>query len=271
MKTKIKICLAGATGWTGSALCRAIAISEDLELVGAVANSTSGQNIGTVLGIGSLDVLISPDVETALQTATDVLIDYTNPKVVFENTQRALREKVSVVVGTSGLTAQDYSQLEILARAQNVGVIAAGNFSLTAALAKHFSLIAAKYLPHREIIDYASATKIDVPSGTARELAEALATAQPNQMGRAISEILGPREARGAIVEGTPVHSLRLPGYTLAFETLFGLPDERLTIRHDAGRSAAPYVAGTLLAARKVGTVKGVIRGLDQLLFSNLH
>ena len=74
-------------------------------------------------------------------------------------------------------------------------------------------------------------------------------------------------QPRGAEVAGTQVHSLRLPGYTLAFETVFGLPDERLTIRHDAGTSAQPYVAGTLLAAERVLTLKGLIRGLDTLLF----
>src|ERR1700726_4063302 len=77
------------------------------------------------------------------------------------------------------------------------------------------------------------------------------------QVGRDIGE------ARGATIEGTQVHSLRLPGYVIAFETIFGLPDERLSIRHDAGSGAGPYVSGTLLAARKVLEVSGLVRGLD--------
>jgi 4-hydroxy-tetrahydrodipicolinate reductase len=106
-----------------------------------------------------------------------------------------------------------------------------------------------------------------VPSGTARELAEGLARVRPNQILLPVQALLGPKEARGACVEGTQIHSLRLPGFTLAFETVFGLPDERLTIRHDAGTSADPYVAGTLLAAERVLTTKSLIRGLDTLLF----
>ena len=65
---------------------------------------------------------------------------------------------------------------------------------------------------------------------------------------------------------GVQVHALRLPSYILSCEALFGLPDERLTIRHDAGSSAAPYVAGTLLAIRRVGGIKGLVRGLDALI-----
>src|SRR5262249_38127051 len=148
-----------------------------------------------------------------------------------------------------------------------LGVITAGNFSITAALAKHFALIAAQYLPSWEIIDYASAAKIDAPSGTTRELAEALATISQNQLEVTVETTHGPKEACGATIDGTQVHSIRLPSYVIAFETLFGLPDERLSIRHDAGSSAQPYVSGTLLAVRKVLEVSGLVRGLDRLLF----
>jgi 4-hydroxy-tetrahydrodipicolinate reductase len=104
-------------------------------------------------------------------------------------------------------------------------------------------------------------------SGTTLELAEALTTGAQNRVAVPLEHMHGPKEARGVTIGGTQVHSIRLPGYTLAFETLFGLPDERLSIRHDAGSSAEPYVSGTLLAARKVMEVRGLVRGLDQLLF----
>ena len=179
----------------------------------------------------------------------------------------ALDKGVRVVVGTSGLTASDFTDIEQHVHDCKLGVIAAGNFSMTAALAKHFALIAAQYLPSWEIIDYASATKVDAPSGTTRELAEELASVSQNQLGVALEDTHGPKEARGASIDGTQVHSIRLPGYVIAFETIFGLPDERLSIRHDAGSSAGPYVSGTLLAARKVMEVNGLVRGLDRLLF----
>jgi 4-hydroxy-tetrahydrodipicolinate reductase len=134
-------------------------------------------------------------------------------------------------------------------------------------LAKHFALLAAKYLPSWEVIDYAHADKADAPSGTTRELAEALGEVARNKLAVPVERTHGDREARGAAIAGTQVHSVRLPGYVLAFETVFGLPHERLTIRHDAGMGAEPYVHGTLLAVRRVMQIVGLVRGLDRLLF----
>jgi 4-hydroxy-tetrahydrodipicolinate reductase len=105
-----------------------------------------------------------------------------------------------------------------------------------------------------------------VPSGTARELAERLGEVRRPAIGRPVAEILGPQEARGADVAGTQVHSVRLPSFVVSTEVVFGLPDERLTIRHDAGSSAEPYVAGTLIAARTAPGRVGLTRGLDTLL-----
>jgi 4-hydroxy-tetrahydrodipicolinate reductase len=263
----IRVCVAGATGWTGSAVARNILASNEFHLVGAIARRQAGVDIGEALGGGMTGLNIVASLEEALAIPTDVLIDYTKPDQVKARILAALDKGVRVVVGTSGLTASDYEEIEQRARERQLGVIAAGNFSITAALAKHFALIAAQYLPSWEIIDYASADKIDAPSGTTRELAEALAAVAQNQLLVPLEQTHGPKEARGATIDGTQVHSLRLPGYIIAFETIFGLPSERLSIRHDAGSSAEPYVAGTLLAARKVMEVHGLVRGLDQLLF----
>jgi 4-hydroxy-tetrahydrodipicolinate reductase len=147
-----------------------------------------------------------------------------------------------------------------------VGVVAAGNFSLTAAMAQAAALLAARHLPNWEIVDYASATKPDVPSGTARELAERLGAVRSPTLGRPLEETDGPREARGATVGGAQVHSVRLPSFVVSTEVVFGLPDERLSIRHDAGGSPTPYVTGTLLAARAAPERVGLTRGLDALL-----
>jgi 4-hydroxy-tetrahydrodipicolinate reductase len=130
------------------------------------------------------------------------------------------------------------------------------------------ALLAARHLPQWEIIDYASAGKPDVPSGTARELAERLGEVRRPALGRPVDEIHGPREARGADVAGTRVHSFRVPSFVVSTEVVFGAPDERLTIRHDAGSTPAPYVAGTLLAARRAPALTGLTRGLDTLLLA---
>ena len=170
------------------------------------------------------------------------------------------------VIGTSGLTADDFAEIDAAARARPVGVVSSGNFSLTAAMASAAALLAARHLPQWEVIDYASATKPDVPSGTARELAERLGEVRAPELGRPLDEIHGPVEARGATVAGTQVHSVRVPSFVVSTEVVFGLPDERLTIRHDAGGSPAPYVAGTLIAARRAPELAGLTRGLDSLL-----
>ena len=263
----IRICIAGATGWAGSAVTRRILRSSDFHLAGVIARQSVGRDIGEVLGEPAAGIAVVSTLEDALPAQPDVLIDYTTPDSVKARTFAALDHGLRVVVGTSGLTAEDYREIDAQARQRDLGVIAAGNFSITAALAKHFALVAARYLPSWEIIDYARADKMDAPSGTTRELAEELAAIAPNHLGLPIEQTQGVREARGAAIAGTPVHSVRLPSYVIAFETIFGLPDERLTIRHDAGAGAEPYVGGTLLAAQRVMGLTGLVRGLDRLLF----
>jgi 4-hydroxy-tetrahydrodipicolinate reductase len=145
-------------------------------------------------------------------------------------------------------------------------VIGAGNFSLTAALLLRGALEAARHLDRWEIVDYASFRKPDAPSGTASELAERLGEVRRPAIGVPVGEVIGPREARGAAVAGSQVHSLRLPSFVVATEIVFGADGERLTLRQDAGDTPAPYVAGTLLAVRSVVGRVGVTRGLDRLL-----
>jgi 4-hydroxy-tetrahydrodipicolinate reductase len=265
----IRICIAGVTGWTGSAVARAVLGSREFQLAAGIARRRAGEDLGTVLGGAPLGLPVVPDLDRALATPFDVLVDFTGPDSVKDRALRAMAAGRHVVIGTSGLTASDYGDLEAAAVAGGVGLIAAGNFSITAALAKHFALVAARYLPSCEIIDYAHAEKPDAPNGTTLELAEALGAVRPSTLGVALDQIHGFPATRGAALAGTQVHSVRLPGYVIAFETIFGLPHERLTIRHDAGAGADPYVAGVLLAARKAMDVKGLVRGLDTLMLQD--
>lgn len=257
----IKVCVAGATGWTGSAVAQAVLQSKDLQLVAAIARKTAGQKLA-----GS-DVTVVATLDEALAAKPDVLVDYTRADSVKARVLAALSHKIHVVIGASGLSADDYAEIEKVALGNGVGVIAAGNFSVTAALAKRCALLAAEHVPSWEIIDYADSQKIDAPSGTTRELAESLAKVAANILDVSVADTVGLRDARGATVGSTQVHSLRLPGFNLSFETIFGLPGERLSIRHDAGGDADPYVFGTLLAIRRVMKVKGLVRGMDKLLF----
>jgi 4-hydroxy-tetrahydrodipicolinate reductase len=257
----IRVCVAGATGWVGRSLVHAVASTDDLVLKSAVSRSSAGKDLDEAPGVP-----IYASVSEALEEV-DVLIDYTSHDVVMDHTRTALEQSVNVVIGTSGLTGADYDEIDALARSKEVGVIAAGNFSLTAALAQAAALLVAPFMSQAEVIDYASSTKPDVPSGTARELAERLAEARTPTKDRALDETAGPIEARGATVDGVQVHSLRLPSFSVSTEVVFGLPHERLTIRHDSDSSPEPYVEGTLLAVRRVVGRVGLTRGLDSLLF----
>jgi 4-hydroxy-tetrahydrodipicolinate reductase len=261
----LTVCIAGATGWTGRALVQGVLDAGDLELHSAVSRSAAGRDLGEALGGDALGVAVHATVADALD-GVDVLIDYTSATAVKPNALAAISAGVAVVIGSSGLTADDFAELDAAARERAVGVIASGNFSLTAAMCQAAALLAARHLPSWEVIDYASAAKEDVPSGTARELAERLGEVRAPEAGRPLEEIHGPREARGAEVGGTRVHSVRLPSFVVSTEVVFGLPDERLTIRHDAGSTPEPYVAGTLLAVRRVQGRAGLTRGLDSLL-----
>jgi 4-hydroxy-tetrahydrodipicolinate reductase len=248
----IRVCVAGVTGWTGRAIAEAVEATSDLELVAGVSRSDPGS---------------FSSVAEALDAVTaDVLVDYTHADAVRGNVLTAIERRVGVVVGSSGLSAADYAEIDELAREQQVGVIAAGNFSLTAALLVRFAADAARHLDAWEVIDYASATKPDAPSGTSREVAERLEGVRRPALGVPLGDVTGAREARGATVAGTQVHSLRLPSFVVSTEVVFAADGERLSIRHDAGETPAPYVAGTLLAVRTVPGRVGLTRGLDQLL-----
>jgi 4-hydroxy-tetrahydrodipicolinate reductase len=263
------VCFAGITGWTAPPIVAAIAESDDLTLTAGVSRSAAGEDLAAVTG-RPVDGRVYGSVVEALGSArVDVVVDYTSAEAVRDNVWAAVDAGVHVVVGSSGLAADDFAELDRLARARGVGVVAAGNFSLLAAVLQRAAAMAAEHLQHWEIIDYASDTKLDVPSGTARELAERLGSIRKPETDAPPGRLHGPPEARGAEVTGTRVHSVRLPGFVVTTEVVFASPGERLVFRHDPGLAPEPYVAGTLLAIRRVAGEVGVRRGLDTLLFGD--
>ena len=231
----IRVCIAGISGWVGVPLARAIRESGDLELVAGIARSGSDE----------AGVPVFPSVDAALAVPFDVMVDYTSAIAVADNVRRAVLGGRHVVVGSSGMTDAEYAEIDASARERGTGVLAGGNFSLSAALLQRFAIEAAKYFPDVEVVDLAHKGKLDAPSGTARELSWRL------------SQVTG---------TPPPVHSVRLPGYTIGVEVRFGAPSERLTLQYDGGPGAEPYIAGTLLAIRRVASVRGVVRGFDNLL-----
>ena len=262
----INVCIAGATGWVGGDLSRAVHDAEDMRLSGAIARSCAGRPLGSVLDIPGLDLEVCATGQEALTRPCDVFVEFSKPEAAKAHVLQALATGAHVVVGTSGLTDEDYAEIDQAAKTAGCGVLAAGNFALTAVLLLKFATLAARYIPHWEVIDYAGAAKIDAPSGTARELAYRLGREQRPKLAVPVDQTVGPRESRGADLSGCQVHSVRLPGYVASVEAIFGLPQMQLSLRHDAGTSAQPYVDGTLLAIRKVSTLEGLHRGLDTIM-----
>ncbi len=262
----IRVGLAGATGWAGSALALAIAKSNDITVVSAVSRTHARHILGEVLGEPLLNCPVYATAQEALTHPCDVFFEFTRPDVAKANVLVALQHGAHVVIGTSGLTDADYAEIATAAEHRRLGVLAVGNFALTVVLLQKFSEIAARYIPQWEIIDYANDGKKDAPSGTARELAYRISNIRPSELTVPLEQTEGVVETRGARVTGSQIHSIRLPGYTISAEIIFGLPDQKLTIRHDLGSSAQPYVDGALLAIRKVNTFVGLRRGLDNVL-----
>jgi len=263
----IRVCLAGATGWAGSAVARAIAQLDDITLVSAVSRAHASRTLGDVLVEPRLTCPVYATTQEALAAhECDVFFEFTKPTVAKSNVLTALQHGAHVVIGTSGLTDADYEEISAAAEEYRRGVLAVGNFALTVVLLQKFSEIAARFIPQWEIIDYAHDDKKDVPSGTARELAYRLSKIRSSELTVPLEQVQGVVEARGAQITGSQVHSIRLPGYTISAEIIFGMPDQKLTIRHDSGSSAQPYVDGSLLAIRKVNTFVGLRRGLDSIL-----
>jgi 4-hydroxy-tetrahydrodipicolinate reductase len=268
MPTPLKVCLSGATGGVGKCLARAILARDDFVLESAVARAAAGKDLGAAIGrpSGACGVVVTDDLGAALDRRPDVLIDYTHPSVRMANVMAAVERKVPMVIGTTGFSSAEFEEIDHAARQAGIG-LATGNFSLTAALLQRFAVMAAGHLPHYTVLEYCKAEKPDVPSGTAREVAELMAEVRRPDYRLSADDHIGYRDALGAEIDGVRVHAVRLPGYSAGVEVLFGLQGERLTLRHEMGTDDSIFVEGSLLAARKVQGFTGLVRGLDKLIF----
>ena len=245
----IRVCIAGVTGWMGRAVAEAVDAAPDLELVAGVSRSARFTSVADALDAAP----------------ADVLVEYTNASIAKCNALAAVDRRVHVVMGPSGLSDPDYEEIDRRARDRGVAVVS-GNFTVTAGLLLRLAAEAARHLPAWEVIDYATAAKVESPSGTARDVAERLNGVRAPALGVPLAQTRGALEARGATVAGSQIHSLRLPSFTISTEVVFASDGERLSIRHDSSEKPAPYVAGTLLAIRSLQGQVGLIRGLDRLL-----
>jgi 4-hydroxy-tetrahydrodipicolinate reductase len=258
----IKVCLAGATGWAGSALAKGLARAEGVQLVSAVSRSRAGQRLEALLDLPGTQCPVFATVGEALARPADVLVEYTKPGAAPGHIRTALERGLHVVVGTSGISEGQYREIDALARARERGVLACGSFSRAFGLVRRLAAMAAKEIEQWEILEFAHDDKVDSPSGTATALAHHLSQVRRPRLTVPMDQVVGPVESRGADLAGTRVHALRLPGYLLGLEVHFGLPGEKLSIHYEIGASAEIYVEGALEAVRRVPGLVGVHRGL---------
>lgn len=260
----IRILVNGASGRMGSEVVRALVNEKDLSLVAAVDPKQAGKDAGEVAGIAANGIKIVATLEEGFLSKPDVVVDFTTPKVIFENAKKVLNAKIHIVIGTTGLTEEQRKALSEISEKTGANALIAPNFSLGAVLLMKASAEISKYLPNAEIIELHHNNKLDAPSGTAKLTAEKMAQARTlDMLEDKTSESL--EGARGGKYKGIHIHSVRLPGFVAHQEVIFGGFGEILTIRHDS-MNRTSFMPGVMIACRKVASVHGVTYGLEKYL-----
>ncbi|MFJ7201414.1 MULTISPECIES: 4-hydroxy-tetrahydrodipicolinate reductase [unclassified Streptomyces] len=249
--SKLRVAVLGAKGRIGSEAVRAVEAADDMELVAA-------------LGRGD-------ELETLTESGAQVVVELTTPASVMDNLGFCVRHGIHAVVGTTGWSEERLAQLNTwLAGSPETGVLIAPNFSIGAVLTMKFAEQAARYFESVEVVELHHPNKADAPSGTATRTAQLIAEArrkagcapQPDATTTALEG------ARGADVDGVPVHAIRLRGLLAHQEVLLGGEGETLTIRHDSLHHSS-FMPGILLGARRVVTTPGLTFGLEHFLDLN--
>ncbi len=263
----IKIGVIGALGKMGKEVVKAVINAPDMELVAAVDICSDGQDIGLIATGTKSGVLIETDLVKSLQNhKPDVVVDFTQPKNIFENVQEYMDLKIKSVIGTTGLTDEQIAQIKIMSEKNKTSCLIAPNFSTGAVLLMMFAKQAAKYFSNAEIIELHHNQKKDAPSGTAIKTAQLMAEANTNfTLGNSPeTELI--RGARGASAQANVhIHSVRMPGYIASQEVIFGAPGQILKISHDT-MDRSCYMSGVLLAVRYVYNNNDFIYGLDNIM-----
>ena len=242
----MRVGVLGAAGKVGATMCAAVRSAADLTLSAEV-------DAGDALSLFT-------------DSATDVVIDFTHPDVVMDNLEFLIGKGVHAVVGTTGFTDVRIEQVRTwLAVSPATGVLIAPNFAIGAVLSMHFAQKAAPYFESAEVIELHHPQKADAPSGTATRTAQLIAQARKGLPPNPDATSTGLPGARGADIDGIPVHSIRLTGLVAHQEVLFGTMGETLTIRHDSLERTS-FVPGVLLAVRQIAQRPGLTIGLEALL-----
>ncbi len=259
----IRVIVHGAAGRMGQEVIRAVCREPGMELAGAVDIKAAQDSLPLPDGSGT--VPFSASLESIITThQPDVMVDFTIAQATMPAVRTASRQGVNLVIGTTGLKADDIEEIERLTAEHKIGAVVAPNFALGAVLMMHLARVAARYLDYAEIIELHHPQKADAPSGTARSTARTMATAR----GKPFLRPAGQDKAagsRGEQLEGINIHSVRLPGLLAHQEVILGAPGQTLSIRHDT-ISRECFMPGVMLAVKEVVKRKGLTYGLDTLL-----
>jgi 4-hydroxy-tetrahydrodipicolinate reductase len=242
----MRVGVLGAKGKVGATMVQAVEGAEGLTF-------TAGVDAGDPLSLFT-------------DSQTEVVIDFTHPDVVMDNLNFLIDNGIHAVVGTTGFTDERLQQVRAwLSGKPGVAVLIAPNFAIGAVLSMHFAKQAARFFESAEVIELHHPQKADAPSGTAARTARLIAEARKGLPPNPDATSTGLEGARGADVDGIPVHSVRLAGLVAHQEVLFGTQGETLTIRHDS-LDRTSFVPGVLLAVRTVREHPGLTVGLEPLL-----
>lgn len=234
------VAVVGASGKLGSLVCRLITESEDFELAAQLGSSS----------------------DLSEMLVADIVVDVSLPSISRKVLEFAVENGKSILIGTSGWSAERINQVEpLIDQHPEVGVIFISNFSLGSALSAHLATIAAKHFDSIEIIEAHGIHKVDSPSGTAVSTAERIGKVRDQDIQAPHAD----QRARGQLVAGVPVHSLRMEGVVAKQDVIFGGNGETLTITHTT-LSDRSYEAGIMAAIRALPGLSGKIVGLDRVI-----
>jgi 4-hydroxy-tetrahydrodipicolinate reductase len=257
----IDVIVTGSAGRMGQEVVRAVSAEEDMRVVAAVDPGAEG----IVLDGSEGTITVGADLGPAL-VAGRVLVDFTAPSVVEATVRAALTAGVHCVVGTTGVSEGHWREV-VAETPSDACLFVAPNFAVGAVLMMRFATEAARFMPHVEIIELHHDRKVDAPSGTAMRTARLISAARsadPVVPGRD-TEVEDGEGARGAVIEGVHVHSVRLPGLVAHQEVLFGGQGQTLSLRHDS-IDRTSFMPGVVLAVREVGMRSGLVVGLEELM-----
>jgi 4-hydroxy-tetrahydrodipicolinate reductase len=260
----ITVVVHGAMGKMGKAVINAVCQDPELRLVGAVDIKINGDRLQLPDNSGS--VPLSSDMDSILANQKpDVMVDFSIAQASIPAIRLAAKQKVNLVIGTTGFTPADVKEIKKLVETNEIGAVITSNFTIGAVVMIHIARVAAKYFDNAEIIEFHHNMKIDAPSGTALTTAKAMAEAKGKPFSRPPIEKGEPLKSRGEQTAGISIHSVRLPGLLAHQEVIFGTAGQTLTIRHDTIDREC-YMPGVILAIKAVIKRRGLTVGLAPIL-----